>query len=89
MPIHPSHQIVPHCRSASRSLGYTEQASLQRHPLLQCFNMAAIPTQLYDGLTCLHSVLAVVAVGTGVHEPRLWPGPFGRWKDAYIIRRLW
>jgi len=51
--------------------------------------MAAMPIQLYAGFTCFHSVLAVVAVGTGLHEPRLWPGPFGRWKDAYTIRRFW
>jgi len=51
--------------------------------------MAAIPIHLYAGLTCFHSVLAVVAVGTGLHEPRLWPGPCGRWKDAYTIRRFW
>jgi len=57
--------------------------------LLQCLNMAAMPIQLYAGFTCFHSVLAVVAVGTGLYEPRLWPGPFGRWKDAYTIRRFW
>ena len=32
--------------------------------------MAVIPTQLHASLTCLHSVLAVVVVGTGLHEPR-------------------
>ena len=57
--------------------------------LLQCLNMAVIPTQLHASLTCLHSVLAVVVVGTGLHEPRLWLGPFGCWKDAYTIWRFW
>jgi len=50
---------------------------------------AAIHIQFYAGLTCFHSVLAVVTVGTYLHEPRLWPGPFGRWKDAYTIQRFW
>ncbi|KAL4068173.1 hypothetical protein J3A83DRAFT_4374518 [Scleroderma citrinum] len=69
---------------------FTSPASLgSQGYLLQCLNLAAIPTQLYAGLTCVHSVLAIVAVGAGLDEPRLWPGPFGRWKDAYTIQRFW
>ncbi|KAI6047546.1 hypothetical protein EDC04DRAFT_633642 [Pisolithus marmoratus] len=34
-------------------------------------------------------LVAVIAVGTTLHEPRSWPAPFGKWKDAYTIRRFW
>ncbi|KAI5980474.1 hypothetical protein EDC04DRAFT_2860389 [Pisolithus marmoratus] len=45
--------------------------------------------RMYLGLSWIYTLLAVIAVGTTLHEPRLWPAPFGKWKDAYTIRRFW
>lgn len=55
--------------------------------ILQCLNVAAIPCQLYAALTCVHCMLAVLAVSTNFSEPQAWPKPFGQWKDAYTVRR--
>ncbi|KAI6106359.1 membrane bound O-acyl transferase family-domain-containing protein [Pisolithus thermaeus] len=52
-------------------------------------NIMAIPWRCYTGLNWMHSALAVVAVGTTLHEPQSWPPPFGKWKDAYTVRRFW
>lgn len=57
--------------------------------ILQCLNVAAIPCQLYAALTCVHCMLAVLAVSTNFSEPQAWPKPFGQWKDAYTVRRFW
>ncbi|KAI6047545.1 hypothetical protein EDC04DRAFT_2887315 [Pisolithus marmoratus] len=52
-------------------------------------NVMAIPWRFYAGLNWIHSLLAMIAVGTTLHEPRSWPVPFGQLKDAYTIRRFW
>ncbi|KAI6016741.1 hypothetical protein EDC04DRAFT_2608338 [Pisolithus marmoratus] len=57
--------------------------------ILQCLNVAVIPCQLYAVLTCIHCVLAILAVGAGLDEPRAWPQPFGHWKNAYTVRKFW
>ncbi|KAI6013228.1 hypothetical protein EDC04DRAFT_718375 [Pisolithus marmoratus] len=56
--------------------------------ILQCFNVAAIPCQLAAVLTCIHSALAILAVGAGLDEPQAWPQPFGHWRNAYTIRKF-
>ncbi|KAI6013227.1 hypothetical protein EDC04DRAFT_3145391 [Pisolithus marmoratus] len=57
--------------------------------ILQCLNVAAIPCQLYAVLTCIHCVLAILAVGAGLDKPWAWPQPFGHWKNAYTVRNFW
>jgi len=41
------------------------------------------------GTSVLHNVLALVCVGLGHSSPTLWPDIWGRWGDAYTVRRLW
>lgn len=36
-----------------------------------------------------HNLTALVCVGLGRSSPTLWPDMWGRWRDAYTIRRLW
>lgn len=57
--------------------------------LLGWLNTMAMPFRFYAGLNWIHSLAAVIAVGTALHEPQLWPVPFGKLKDAYTIRRFW
>ncbi|KAI6044222.1 hypothetical protein EDC04DRAFT_2890001 [Pisolithus marmoratus] len=57
--------------------------------IMQCFNVAALPCQLYAGLTCVHCALAILAVGANLDEPQAWPQPFGRWENAFTIRKFW
>ncbi|KAI6035008.1 hypothetical protein F5J12DRAFT_8012 [Pisolithus orientalis] len=57
--------------------------------LLGWLNTMAMPFRFYAGLNWIHSLAAVIAVGTALHEPQLWPVPFGKLKGAYTIRRFW
>ena len=36
-----------------------------------------------------HNLAALVCVGLGRSSPTLWPNIWGRWRDAYTVRRLW
>ena len=41
------------------------------------------------GLGVLHNIIALVCVGLGLSSPTLWPDIWGRWGDAYTLRKLW
>ncbi|KAG6328925.1 hypothetical protein ID866_10164 [Astraeus odoratus] len=43
----------------------------------------------YASIAICYNTLAVVAVATNLHQPTLWPPPFGHLKDAYTIRNFW
>jgi len=40
-------------------------------------------------MCAVHNVMALVCVGLGNSSPTLWPDMWGRWGDAYTVRRLW
>ena len=42
-----------------------------------------------SGLTIVQNTFALVCVGLGGSSPTLWPEIWGRWGDAYTVRRLW
>ena len=37
----------------------------------------------------IHNALAFMCVGLGLSSPALWPDVWGRWRDAYTVRRFW
>jgi len=37
----------------------------------------------------VHNVAGLVCVGLGQSSPTLWPDIWGRWGDAYTLRKLW
>jgi hypothetical protein len=37
----------------------------------------------------LYSLVAALAVGAGLWEPKSWPPMFGKFSDAYTLRRFW
>lgn len=41
------------------------------------------------GLSIMHTFCSIVFVGSGLSTPDLWPNTFGKWGDAYTIRRFW
>jgi len=41
------------------------------------------------GLGVVHNVTALVCVGLCSSSPTLWPDIWGRWGDAYTVRKLW
>ncbi|KAI6120519.1 hypothetical protein EV401DRAFT_2262581 [Pisolithus croceorrhizus] len=57
--------------------------------IIQCLNVAVAFCQSYAILTCIHCVLAVLAVSANFDQPQAWPQPFGHWKNAYTIRKFW
>jgi hypothetical protein len=36
-----------------------------------------------------HRFVALVCVGLGLSSPTLWPDMWGRWGEAYTVRKLW
>ena len=52
-------------------------------------NVLAYTTKSYCMINILYDLLALLAVGTGCSAPACWPPPFGRWRDAYTVRRFW
>ncbi|KAI6157049.1 membrane bound O-acyl transferase family-domain-containing protein [Pisolithus tinctorius] len=69
---------------------FTSMASLASQGyFLCCLNALVMPFRFYFGVTCIQSAAAISAVVANIHEPELWPAPFGHWGDAYTIRRFW
>ncbi|KAI6035007.1 hypothetical protein F5J12DRAFT_932230 [Pisolithus orientalis] len=67
----------------------SEEPLFSQGYFLGWLNTVAIPGSVYAGLNWTYSLSAVILVGSSLHEPRSWPVPFGKWKDAYTIRRFW
>jgi len=44
---------------------------------------------LKAGVVIVHNVATLMCVGSGHSSPILWPDMWGRWGDAYTVRRLW
>ena len=40
-------------------------------------------------LSAMHDIMALVCVGLFYSSPTLWPDIWGRWGDAYTLRKLW
>lgn len=78
-------QLYMHCNPIFLS----EAPLLSQGYFLGWLNIMAIPLRIYTSLNWTYSLVAMIAVGTTLHEPRSWPAPFGKWKDAYTIRRFW
>ena len=41
------------------------------------------------GTGAAHNITSLVCVGLGYSSPTLWPDIWGRWRDAYTVRKLW
>jgi hypothetical protein len=40
-------------------------------------------------MTIAHTWCSIIAVGSGLSPPDMWPHLMGKWSDAYTIRRFW
>ncbi|KAF9459745.1 membrane bound O-acyl transferase family-domain-containing protein [Collybia nuda] len=40
-------------------------------------------------LSFLHALLSIICVATSISEPKGWPHLFGKWGDAYTVRKFW
>ena len=49
----------------------------------------AFGARMASSFHVLHGILSLVCVVFGRSSPTLWPDLWGRWSDAYTIRRFW
>lgn len=40
-------------------------------------------------MTMSYYIIGAASVAFGISEPKVWVDPYGRWKDAYTVRRFW
>ena len=57
---------------------------LRRVPYVLSYGM-----MMGTGTSVLHNAVALVCVGLGHSSATLWPDMWGRWGDAYTVRKLW
>jgi len=57
---------------------------LRRVPCVLAFGIG-----VGTGMSAIHNFMALVCVGLGYSSPALWPDIWGRWGDAYTVRKLW
>ncbi|KAF9644021.1 hypothetical protein BDM02DRAFT_3122623 [Thelephora ganbajun] len=57
---------------------------LRRVPYILGYAISAGAT-----ISITHNITALVCVGLGCSSPTLWPDMWGRWGDAYTVRKLW
>ncbi|GJE95597.1 membrane bound O-acyl transferase family-domain-containing protein [Phanerochaete sordida] len=72
--------------SASRDT--VAELRLQR-PWLFVFDSGVWVLYFYTGYNIVYDALSLAAVASGCSEPNAWPVSFGRWTDAYTVRRFW
>lgn len=52
-------------------------------------NIVARFGSLVGTIAMQYSLLAATFVALGISPPRDWPELYGRWSDAYTVRRFW
>ncbi|PCH37581.1 hypothetical protein WOLCODRAFT_140944 [Wolfiporia cocos MD-104 SS10] len=57
--------------------------------LQHCLYGLARFSTMYAFLALYYALFATVSVTIGLSEPQDWPAVFGKWSDAYTIRRFW
>ena len=70
----------------------THEAAREAHarrPGLLAFNCFCFMVAFYGTVAVLYDALALASVALGLSESRVWPAAFGRWRDAYTVRRFW
>ena len=57
---------------------------LRRVPYVLSYGFAVA-----TAISAMHNAVALVCVGIGYSSPTLWPDIWGRWREAYTLRKLW
>ena len=57
--------------------------------VLSVASILAFMCRAYSTQNMAYDLMALVSVALGVSEPKYWPVSYGRWRDAYTIRRFW
>lgn len=70
----------------------TEEAAREAHarrPFLLIFNCAFFMFMAHLVINIPYETVSLISVALGLSKPSVWPVTFGRWRDAYTIRRFW
>ncbi|TFK98870.1 hypothetical protein BDV98DRAFT_627845, partial [Pterulicium gracile] len=65
----------------------TSFAALPFHQ--RCLTVYFFGAAGYATIYVQYTLLSIVCVMSGFSEPKRWPDLFGKWRDAYTIRRIW
>lgn len=57
--------------------------------VMSVINISSFMTRSYSMLNLSYDALALISVASGFSELKYWPNVFGRWRDAYTVRRFW
>ena len=57
--------------------------------LMLPINIVARFSSLVGMIAMHYSLLAAIFVAVGFSQPCDWPEVYGRWSDAYTVRRFW
>ncbi|KZT01625.1 uncharacterized protein LAESUDRAFT_731044 [Laetiporus sulphureus 93-53] len=71
-------------RQAEDIFSLATQGHVQR-----CINIFVCLSSLVAHIGLLYALPAAIIVALGISEPRDWPDMYGRWSDAYTVRRFW
>ncbi|KAA1478062.1 hypothetical protein DENSPDRAFT_875553 [Dentipellis sp. KUC8613] len=77
-----THPLFHFSGDATRSVG-------SEGNIMRSINVIAYMATPYSILNLQYNVCSVVAVLVGYSDPADWPDLFGKWADAYTIRKFW
>ncbi|EKM52834.1 uncharacterized protein PHACADRAFT_176840 [Phanerochaete carnosa HHB-10118-sp] len=69
--------------------GDTARSMRSQGPLLMLPNVTAYMAISYCTLNIYYDATAIFAVAFGFSRAKDWPVVFGRWREAYTVRRFW
>jgi len=55
----------------------------------RCWGVVLFTVSSTINVSIIHITSSIMIVGTGLSNPAMWPPLFGRWVDAYSVRRFW
>lgn len=54
----------------------------------RCLNIVAWMLTPYAGIRLQYYLISAISVMLGLSMPADWPAPYGRWSEAYTVRRF-
>jgi hypothetical protein len=55
----------------------------------RCWGVVLFAVSSTVNVSIIHITSSIVIVGAGLSEPSMWPPFFGKWVDAYSVRKFW
>jgi hypothetical protein len=55
----------------------------------RCWGVVLFAISSTINVSIIHITSSILMVGSGLSQPDMWPPIFGKWVDAYSVRRFW